>query len=114
MIRKTGRNRIIAEMRTYEANKLVASNSLSLHNLKAYIPTHRSLRTGIIRDISQNFSIEQFKDFILSSLKVLEIHRLNRKIRTDGQIKYVPSRTICIKFTGQSLPQYVNVVTIRH
>jgi len=52
MVRKTGRSKVIVEMRIYEAaNKLVSNNSLLIHNFKAFIPTYRILRTGIIRDI---------------------------------------------------------------
>jgi len=50
----------------------------------------------------------------MSSVKVLEIHRLNRRIRVEGEIKYVPFRTLCIKFAGQTLPQYVNIFNCRY
>jgi len=43
------------------------------------------------------------------SVKILEIHRLNRKIRVEDEIKYVSSRTLCIKLVGQTLPQCVNI-----
>jgi len=49
-VRKTGRNRVIAEMTSYEsANKLIENKYLSSHNLKAFIPIHRIFRTGIVR-----------------------------------------------------------------
>jgi len=28
-------------------------------------------------------------------------------MRINGEIKYIPSRTICVKFAGQTLPKYV-------
>jgi len=42
IVRKLGRNKVTPEMHSYDAaNKLVANNSLSTYNLKAFIPIHR-------------------------------------------------------------------------
>jgi len=35
------------------------------------------------------------------------VKRLNRCTKIDGEIKYIPSRTVCLKFAGQILPKYV-------
>jgi len=74
-------------MRSYEVNKLVFNNSLSSHNFKAFISTRRILRIDIIRDISQDFSVNQLKDSISSPHKVLEVHRLNRRIKIESEFK---------------------------
>jgi len=64
--------------------------------------------------VPQDFSIQMLKDSISSPVKVLDIHRLNRRIKTDNEIKYTPSRTVCIKFSGQSLPQYIYLYNCRY
>jgi len=84
------------------------------HNLKAFIPSHRILRTGIVRDISQDFSIDVLKEAISSPFRILEIHRLNRRVKTGNEFQYVPSRTICIKFTGQQLPSHIGLFNCRY
>jgi len=88
-------------------NRLVENKTLIDRNLKAFIPLHRILCTGIIRDVPQDFSTDMLRESIISPVKVLDIHRLNRRIKIDEEIKYLPARTVCIKFSGQSLPQYV-------
>lgn len=58
-VRKIGRGKILAELRGMEAaNRLVSNIELSKHKLKAFIPSYRTLRTGIIKDIPQNIEIE--------------------------------------------------------
>jgi len=114
-IKKTERNRILAQMSTYEvANRLMEDKSLAARNLKAFVPLHRILRAGIIRNVSQDFSIQMLKDSISSPVKILDIHRLNRRIKTDNEIKYTPFRTVCIKFSSQSLPQYIYLYNCKY
>jgi len=66
------------------ANKLVENKFFLSHNLKALIPLHRILRTDIVRDIPQDFSIDVLKKSISFPIKVLEIHRLNRRVRIEN------------------------------
>jgi len=114
-IRKIGRNRIVAEMCTYDAaNRLLENKSLSNHNLKALVPLHRILRTGVVRDVPQDYTLDMIKESIASPIKVLDIHRLNRRVRIENETKYLPSRTVCIKFSGQFLPQYVYLHNCRY
>jgi len=43
---------VIAEMCSYKAvNRLVDNKFLSTHKLKAFVPSHRILRTGIVQDV---------------------------------------------------------------
>jgi len=100
-IKKNGRNKILAQMSTYEvANRLIEDKFLASRNLKASVPLHRILRTGIIRDVPQDFTIDVLKDSVVSPIRILDIHRLNRRTKIDNEIKYLPSRTVCIKFSG--------------
>jgi len=51
---------------------------------------------------------------ITSPIKILEIRRLNRRIKVGNDFQYVPSRTICIKFAGQSLPSHIYFYNCRY
>jgi len=114
-IRKTGRSKVLVQTCTYEvANRLVENISLSSYNLKAFIPSYRVLRCGIIRDVPQDVPIDTLKESISSPIKILDLHRLNRRVKTDNEIRYIPSRTLCIKFSGQSLPQYIYFFNCRY
>jgi len=116
-IRKTGRSKITIEMRNYDAaNKLVTSEQLVAHKLRAFISIFRVLRAGVIRNVPQDFSLEAVKELTSSLIKILEFHRLNRRVKLDGEVKYLKylSRTVCIKFAGQFLPQYVNISNCRY
>jgi len=107
-IKKVGRNKVQVQTNTYEAaNRLVSNGSLSAHNLSAFIPSYKVLRTGIVRDVPQDISVELLRESISSPIKVLELHRLNRRTKSGTDIHYVPSRTVCLKFAGQSLPQFI-------
>jgi len=114
-IKKIGRGKVQAFLKSaVSANKLVSDASLDGLNLKAFIPSHRILRAGIVRDIPSDFSIEVLREVISSSSKILEIHRLNRKVKVGTDIQYVPSRTICVKFAGQSLPPFIYFYNCRY
>jgi len=77
-IKKVGRNKMQVQTNTYKvANRLVSNGSLSSHNLSAVIPSYKVLRTGIVKDVPQDISIELLRETIFSPIKVLELHRLN-------------------------------------
>jgi len=107
-IKRIGRGKVLAEMKSMKAaNSLVQNLQLEKENLKAFIPTYRTIRTGIVRDILQHFDESELLQFFDSPFKVVEVKRLNRRMRIHSETKYIPSRTICLKFAGQILPKYV-------
>jgi len=68
-IKKIGRNRILAQMCMYEAaNRLIEDKSLANRNLKGFVPMHRILRAGIIRDVPQDFTTDMLKNSIKTFL----------------------------------------------
>jgi len=114
-IRKSGRGKVLVQTSTYEvANRLVDNKSLPSLNLKAFIPSYRVLRCGIVRDVPQDVPIDILKESISSPIKILDLHRLNRRVKSDNEIQYVPSRTLCVKFSGQSLPRYIYLFNCRY
>jgi len=72
------------------------------------------MRLGIICDVLQDISTDTIRESIFSSIKIREIHRLNRRVKINEEIKYVPSRTVCLKFEGQSLLHYIFLFSYRY
>jgi len=111
-IKKIGRGKVLAEMTTAKAaNNLTNSAKLEKEGLKTFISTYRTLRTGIVKNIS-HFDETGLLEFFDLPSKVIEVQRLNRRIRIDSEIKYISSRSVCLKFAGQILPRYVFFVEL--
>lgn len=73
------------------------------------------LRAGIIKDVPQDIDIDDLMENIDSpTTKVLEVHRLNHKVRINNAIQYVPSCTLYIKLAGQTLPKTVAIFYRRY
>lgn len=114
-IKKIGRTLVMAELRSFSAaNKLVEDPSLTTHKLRAFIPAYRTIKSGIIRDIPIDLSDDIIKQNIESSYKIIDINRLNRRIRVNNEFKLVSSQTICIKFAGQILPKQISLFKTKY
>jgi len=50
------------------ANNLVQNSNLTKENLIAFIPTYRTIRTGIVKDIPQHFDESNLLEFFDSKL----------------------------------------------
>ncbi|KYN12067.1 hypothetical protein ALC57_15776 [Trachymyrmex cornetzi] len=108
LIKRLGAGKTIIEVRSAEAaNRLLSNPVFEKNNLRAFIPSFKVLRAGIIIGIDQSISLECIKENIISKTKILYIQRLNRRVTNNGKASYEPSRTICIKFAGQVLPSEV-------
>jgi len=108
-IRKIGKGKVLAEMTTAKAaNDLTNNPKLEQEGLKVFVPTYRTIRTGIVKDIPQLMDDADLLKFFDAPCKVVEVRRLNRRIRINGKVKYVPSRTVCLKFAGQLLPKNIS------
>jgi len=91
-IRKLGQGKVLVQLNSYEsANRLVNNNSLAASNLKAFISSYRVLHSSIVRDVPQDVSLELLKDSISSPIKILEIHCLNHRLKSDNMCLLVPS-----------------------
>lgn len=107
LIKWLGAGKAIIEVKSADtANRVISNSVFEKNSLRAFIPSFKILRTGIIKGIDQSISLDCLRENLTSTVKVLEVH-LNRRMIINGKATYVPSRTICIKFAGQSLPKEV-------
>jgi len=89
-VKKAGRNKVLAEMCSYEAaNRLVFNKFLLTHKFKAFVPMHQILPTDVVRDVFQDISMNLLKESISSPVKILEIHRFNRRVKIKNKFKYL-------------------------
>ncbi|XP_011858585.1 PREDICTED: LOW QUALITY PROTEIN: RNA-directed DNA polymerase from mobile element jockey-like [Vollenhovia emeryi] len=114
-VTKIGRGHVAVAMNTLtDANKLIGDRMLEAKGLHAYAPSYRLYRIGTIKGIPQDLDIPTLKSNIKSTHKIKDINRLNKRTNTDGKISYEPSRTLSIKFSGQTLPRNIFIYNIKY
>ncbi|XP_071644470.1 uncharacterized protein [Temnothorax longispinosus] len=114
-VRKTGRGRVTVDFRCrVAANNLVNNPILKAHNLKAYIPSFKVQRIGIIKDVPKEFATDSLAEYIESPVKIQSIDRLNRRVKVGKEFQFLPSRTLRIKFAGQALPNSVSLFKVKY
>ena len=99
------------------ANKLLNKPCFIEANIKASIPAHKLNRQAIIRDVPLDFSEEEILNFLQSSIPILGVRRLNRKLLSKdaaNKAELLPTRTILLTFNGQSLPNDVFLFLVRY
>jgi len=107
--------KILAEMNSAKSAISLTNNvKLAQEGLKVFIPAYRIIKSDIVKDIPQHIDESSLLEFFDAPCKVIEVRRLNRRIRIDDETKYISSRTVCLKFTGQILLRYVFFCRIRH
>ncbi|KMQ84221.1 hypothetical protein RF55_18156, partial [Lasius niger] len=79
-IKKLGYSKVLIQMKTREAaNKLINNPILKAKALTVYIPTFRTTRQGIIRNVPLDITEEEVKTEIISPFDIAKVRRLNRK-----------------------------------
>ena len=107
---------VTLDVRT-SANKLLNNPCFIEANIKASIPTHKLNRQAIIRDDPLDFSEEEILNYLQSSIPILGVRRLNRKLLSKdaaNNAELLPTRTILLIFNGQSLPNDVFLFLVRY
>ncbi|XP_070522275.1 uncharacterized protein [Cardiocondyla obscurior] len=84
--KKVGFGKVMIECRDFNsANKIIDNPDLLNHGLKAFIPSFKLVRSGIIRDIPQELTPQELIEMIESKYEVIEVHRLNRRTNTSEE-----------------------------
>jgi len=71
------------------ANDLTNNPRLDKEGLKAFVPIYRTVRVSVVKDIPQHLDNDNILEFLDAPCKVVEIRRLNRRIRIDGETRFV-------------------------
>lgn len=91
-------------------NFLTMNNFLGKNKLKAFVPSHLTETTGVIRYVPKDLSNEDIYKSIACDAEVISIKRFMRKV--DG--KLTPLGTIAVTFATTSLPQYAFIQMFRY
>lgn len=109
-IKSVGINTVKVLFKTYNiANSLINHDIITKNNFVAYIPKYYNHKKGIVKLVDTFFSEEYLKKAIKSQVPVTEVHRFKRKVELNGQIDYVPRQIIAVTFSGNSLPQHIQI-----
>ncbi|XP_071580042.1 uncharacterized protein [Temnothorax nylanderi] len=109
-IHTIGNNKVRAKFETHQAaNRVIGHPSLKKHNLVAFIPSFKIMRIAIVKGIPLCHSDNEIIQEIESSVKIISIQRLNRRVKKNGESVFEPSKTILIKFEGQTLPLEISI-----
>lgn len=108
-LHKISKNKIQVEFMTAAAaNMFVSSAFLEQHQLKAYIPTSKIQRVGVVHNIDISITDEELRDYIKSEIIIIKVQRIVRRVKNAaGEIDIIPTKTVKIWFLGQSLPTRV-------
>lgn len=96
------------------ANALVNHQDFKDKGLLAYIPTHRMVCYGIIKDIPAEFPMEDLKEGTQSIVEIVSYERCQMATMEDNTRKYVPSKSIKLIFAGQIRPNQVSIYNVIH
>lgn len=115
-IKKVDYSKLLVQFNSCEAaNNLINNPILKSKNLIAYIPSFRTSRQGIIRNVPLDLSVDDIKSGLVSSFEVASVRRLNRKILSeDSSSSFIPSKSVSISFKDQRLPNYIYLYMVRY
>lgn len=110
-VRADGRNKIAVTFSSPSlANAFISNETLSTNQLRAFIPSYKLYKNGIIRGVP----VELNNDEILHNIevpsscgKVIKLRRLNRRVSTPEGSEWKPSTTVLLTFEGQTLPEHI-------
>lgn len=110
-IKPIGLNRVKVVLNTAKAaNLLVKHELLTANKLVAYIPKYFTQKKGIIRMVDTYFEEDYIKSNINSSIKVVEVKRMTRKIiDKDGASKIIKRQMVVLTFLGTEIPKFVRI-----
>jgi hypothetical protein len=100
-----------------EANQVLDDPVLDHHDLKAFIPSFRLMRRGIIKGIDEDISEEEILKELEAENQIVGVRRLSRRNRDpnrqENDPKWVTSKSVVITFSGQNLPNEASIYKIK-
>ena len=113
-IKQESRRCILVEFaKASQANSIIDDARIKAKNLKVIIPSKALFLFGLIRGVDVDLSSEQIIDFVSSPFPIVHARRLNRRVVDDkGQVNYVPTKSVDLKFRFSKLPAHVYMFSI--
>lgn len=113
-ISRVGRNRIKIELDSGSiANKLVIHPFFPENEYVAFIPSFLTEKRGVVRFVDTSYSESALRHLIDSDIPIKHVHRMNRAVRSDDGVTYVPRQIIIVTFEGLKIPQYIYINKVR-
>lgn len=110
-LKKIGRNRLSLSFSNYvDANNFINDPSLVNNNYKVFIPSFLISRVGLIKGVPSDWTPEEIVSNISVPTgcgKIIKIRRLNRKVKVNENVSWVPTESVVVTFDGQVLPKRV-------
>lgn len=95
--------------RATQANLLISKNDdLCKYKLKAFIPASCVVKTGVVRDVPFDITIEELNQNIFSDIPIKKIERMTRRDPDNPELR-INTSSIKITFLGQTIPEEVIV-----
>jgi hypothetical protein len=93
------------------ANEFVKSSFVKENKLKAFVPSYKVIKSGLVRDIPLEMTESDIIENATTngSVKIMKVRRLNRKeINKETKVlQWVASTTCIVTFRGQILPKNI-------
>lgn len=93
------------------ANAALSNPLLPGSGFVAFIPRYKLSRKGVIREIPEDFSLEELKNIIEeenSNLLITNIFRFKRRNRITKLLEN--SQSVCLEFRGEKLPDSIHIL----
>lgn len=91
----------------FDANSFIANHKLDRAKYSVFIPKHRILKKGILKDIPPEYSEKEIREMISCEHKVYEVKRIH-KYDPIKKTKY-PLPLMVVTFVANSLPEKVKL-----
>lgn len=115
-INKKGKNRIGVTLKTYQAaNDLVKNIELKNKGYDIFIPSHHISCKGIVKFVDKSITDKELMDYSSTNLttsKILNVKRFNRRVVIDGETQYLPTGTILFTFSGRHIPAEISIYNL--
>lgn len=109
-ISKKGLNKVgITCFSVSDANKLLCNPQLNKNGRVSYVPQSFITSKGIIKDVGLSVNESDILKYGISSARILDAQRLNRRIKEGDKVKYVPSMTMLLTFDSKLKPEEISI-----
>lgn len=110
-INRKGKNRIGVVFRNFKSANDFVDFFQNNNQFNVFIPYNKVTCKGVIKYVDLNFSEEEILEYSqcnINSSEILEVRRIKRKnVGVDGTNSYIPTSTVCILFSGVSIPREI-------